>query len=323
MIEVLRSLISPHSISSQVIQDYNLLGELDCKLLKFGGSNDIYHIFSKANSYVVKLYNKRECWPYSKNHYLFENKLQEFLVKQNVKVPLPLYNIQGHLISIINAPEYEKFYALFNYLSGEAVEYNNINDATSYKVGKYLAKFHQISQNFTIDFPHQRILDINFLLLEPYKRIKKFIIDYGFSSQFSAHIDKLYRELLTDLDSIHLHELSFGIIHGDTHPGNFFINNNDITMIDFELSGSGYLIYDLATFRWKYKVELQQSESVEFIRGYIEENPTMIAQLPLIDLFVRLRHFFILGSTIITYHDNPELLKEKILLKYLDALQPQ
>lgn len=77
-------------------------------MIKACGSNDIYEVSYKEIRYILKIYSKRACWRYNKNHYLFELNLQNFLQKNGIIVPSPLQNKKRELISEIQVPEYKK-----------------------------------------------------------------------------------------------------------------------------------------------------------------------------------------------------------------------
>ena len=114
--KILRSIISPEAILKIVSKQYSFNNIIDCKIIKAGGSNDIYKLTTNKKKYIVKVYSIRSCWPYCENHYLFEINLQTFLNEKNISVPKPIPDRNGLFINPISAPEYQKYYAVYSYL---------------------------------------------------------------------------------------------------------------------------------------------------------------------------------------------------------------
>jgi Ser/Thr protein kinase RdoA (MazF antagonist) len=323
---VLRSIISPNFISRVVSEKYRLQDISNCTLIKSGGSNDIYKINNKNKKYIVKIYSIRKCWPYDLDHYLFELELQTFLHHKKISVPLPLLNRNNSLISKVSAPEYDKYFAVYTFLDGEVCEHKKSNEETFFTLGKSLGDLHAEGQSFSPSHKNKRFLNRDFLLSAPYQRIQMCGVENSFSDKFIETIDRFYNQLNNSLNEANLSKLQTGIIHGDTHPENFILSkkNQLVSFLDFELCGHGYYIYDLATFKWKLylsaKPEDFEEKFKQFIEGYLVAMPHLNSEISFIDLFVRLRHFFILGSSIILYPDNPQLIYENNFMEYIHSL---
>ena len=320
--KILRSILSPEYILKIIPKKYFFNKIFKCRIIKAGGSNDIYELIAKDEAYIVKVYTIRSCWPYSMEHYMFEVNFQEFLCQNNISAPKPIKDIKGSLINTISTPEYKKYYIVYSYIPGKVCNYTDVAPDTIRHMGEELAKFHKISQDFKSTVP-PRNLCINFLLDEPYNRIKNFAAKNCFSKIFIEKIDKMYFELKKSLELTTLRNLRFGVAHGDLHPENYLLrDNNKISFLDFELTGYSYLLYDLATFKWKLLLSLEKdlgkNTMNKFVEGYLSITYELQKELEVIDIFVRLRHFFILGSTAILYLDNPQILQEKIFTEYVD-----
>lgn len=324
---ILKSIISPESIAEMVVEEYGFRGPLKCNLIKAGGSNDIYEIINNNKKYIVKIYSHRECWPYDLYHYLFEVELQNYLSNCGLSIPKPITNLKNSLVNIVSAPEYDKYYVVYTFLKGKVCEYKSLDPETFFLMGKRLAQLHHTSQNFQPSTCTKRLLDIDFLLNEPYKRIKLCGKRKFFSHVFFERIDRNFCELEEDLKKVNLSSLKMGVIHGDMHPENYFLDEQKsvISFLDFELSGHGYLIYDLATFKWKFLLSNKdrhfKNKFESFIKGYLLTMPQLYEEISLMNIFVRLRHFFILGSSIILYPDTSQLIYEKNFIEYLNSLK--
>ncbi len=68
---------------------------------------------------------------------------------------------------------------------------------------------------------------------------------------------------------------SYGLIHSDIHAGNFFVNNNDIFLYDFDDSCYHWYIYDIATIIYSYVSGLKDNEDKifygkNFVHNFLE-----------------------------------------------------
>ena len=321
MEKILRSVLSTEFVTSRVSKDY-LLGEIvSCILIKALGSNDIYKITTVNNEYILKIYSVRKCWEYNKQHYLFELNLQDFLSRNNISVPVPIKNKNASLVTTIHAPEYDKYYALYSYLPGKAWKQKN-DTKRLFEFGKYLARLHRVTQDYQCPTGYQgRVVDLEFLIHKPYERIKKTNF-YGDTSRFFKKLDKFIIELEKDLRTLSLDNAVKGIIHGDAHPHNHFYTEKDNTihMFDFELSGFGYQLYDLAIYKWHEAARRKTVRERDFeavIAGYSEYTKIGKKELYIIHILAKVRHLFILESGLISYPELTEYRELGFLTKFL------
>ncbi|WHA04440.1 hypothetical protein N3Z17_04245 [Candidatus Bandiella numerosa] len=96
-------------------------------------------------------------------------------------------------------------------------------------------------------------------------------------------------------------------------------------MIDFELCGYGYYAYELAVLKWdllhSHKADFVERCMKEFLEGYSAINTIAKNDIETINFFVKLRSFFILGSSFLFYPDRPQLNSEYILNYYINAIK--
>jgi Ser/Thr protein kinase RdoA (MazF antagonist) len=305
-IKILRSIISEHSVAETIENDYSFNDKVKCKLIKACGSNDIYEVRYKEIRYILKIYSKRACWRYNKNHYLFELNLQNFLQKNGIIVPSPLQNKKGELISEIQAPEYKKYYAIYSYLNGELWE-TTTNDKLRIKLlARNLAHMHNITKKYVVLEKNIRLIDFNFLVKSTKYRIHKYanIRSKKLLNLIDNNIDKLEN----DLKEIDLNNLEWGIIHGDMHIGNHLYDPKNLTIsfLDFELCGYGYHLYDIAVFKWDM-IRMRKNTKVPSLEDVLIQEYSKITSkkidTKILDLMVRMRQLFYMGSSFILYPD--------------------
>ncbi len=321
--QVLRSLLAPSEIAKVISNNYYIDNIVNYSLIKFGGSNDIYFIETNTKKYIGKLYSQRKCWPYISSHYLFEVNYHSFLEKKGILCPKPIRTSDNQLLLFINTPEYQKYFCLYAYLDGRTLSEDELTPEICFILGKHLANLHLAADQFKLTEPTHRYLNIKFLLEMPYQRLINFYNTTKFSEKIKQDTSDIYYLLKQEIELIDLQQLMTSWIHGDLHLQNyFFLNNGNYAFLDFELSGHGYYIYDIATFYWKLAYSLEQSSSLKlfeyFVAGYQHINPTIKKDLSYLKTFARLRHFFLLGSSAILYPDNPQQLIPENFQNYLN-----
>jgi Ser/Thr protein kinase RdoA (MazF antagonist) len=305
--KILRSIISPQSIAQIVSKDYGISSQnIRCELLKAGGSNDVYLIKYFNKKFVVKLYSNRQCWPYLQENFLLETEIMDFLYNHGIILPKLILNLEHSFVSKIQAPEYDKYYTLCSYIQGT----HHDNLAPDYKrlfyLGQSLAFLHNSSKHFVPSNNFNRKIDLGFLLHDPKNRINKVA---NISKKLLLQLNELYDDLCNKFEELDYSNLPSGIIHGDMHSGNhkYIRSRHQILFLDFELCGLGWNIYDLAVFRWNLffldSIKSRDKAWKSFFNGYTSINELTNMEYNAIELFVKIRHFFFLGSTAIIYPD--------------------
>ena len=84
----------------------------------------------------------------------------------------------------------------------------------------------------------------------------------------------------------------FGLIHADIHQWNYLFHRGNVHLIDFDTSGWGYFLYDMAvTFSTLLNHPELPALRTAFLRGYRKVRPLAIEQEACIDTFVAARIF--------------------------------
>ena len=172
-------------------------------------------------------------------------------------------------------------------------------------MGRKLAILHQTAQSFKSKIKHKRNLDLDFLLSKPKDRIFS-LNNLEISDKFKKNVVNIFNKLMERANSCNLYNLQSGIIHGDMHLGNHFYktSNKTISFFDFELSGHGFFIYDLATILWNLKLlylgknKSSQKAFQHVMNGY--QNGTWAHDLPG-------KLYYTIDKDILLEHDNTEM----------------
>jgi Ser/Thr protein kinase RdoA (MazF antagonist) len=97
---------------------------------------------------------------------------------------------------------------------------------------------------------------------------------------------------------------AYGVIHADLHPHNVLIDDDRLTVIDFDDTAFGWHVYDLAIALLHYegRADFAALESA-FLRGYRAGRDCSEADAALIPMFRLIRRLAIIGWL----HQRPEI----------------
>jgi Ser/Thr protein kinase RdoA (MazF antagonist) len=97
----------------------------------------------------------------------------------------------------------------------------------------------------------------------------------------------------------------YGLCHGDILTGNIMWKDDDkATIFDFDFSGYGWRVYDIATFLWGCLLDLphiygkNREVLVAFVDGYQSLRPLSNAEIRAIRYFIVARHFWLIRTEI-------------------------
>jgi Ser/Thr protein kinase RdoA (MazF antagonist) len=268
----------------------------------------------------VKIYTHRQCWTYSDQHYLFELELQLFLAQKNFPVPEPILNLRGELLETIMLPEGQKYLAVYKYVPGKKWDHRLSKQNRLVKLGAQVARLHQLTTQYPKVF-QTRKLDITQLVEKSWKSIDQEVTLP--SEEIKIKVRSMYEEIKCLVTSQHLEIQPLRLIHGDVHAGNHLYDaeTDVLYILDFELCGYGYLGYEAATLKWdllnSHKKIFVERCMDAFFSGYSHITPVAQTLLDTLDTFVKVRHFFMLGSSFLFYPDRPHLNSEFMLNYYI------
>lgn len=234
------SVILAEGLAKIIQNQYEFKHQITMELLS-SAMNDIYRVQSGDFEYFLKMPRHHRFWPYNAEVYQFHAELLHFLHTSNLSVSYPIPTSSKQLMGIINAPEGIRYYSLFTKAKGTEPDL-----AVPYQmemVGRYLGTLHRLTENYR---PQRQGLKWDFDLLINYglDKISKYVpedIKHDFSTieDRSKVLLSMFRDLIPQHNSS-----NWGLIHGDFTPKNVRIQNEDVSLFDFEYSGYGYRIFD-------------------------------------------------------------------------------
>jgi Ser/Thr protein kinase RdoA (MazF antagonist) len=252
--------------------------------------NKIYTFNKGGKKYIVKFAPQSAEY----NNLLAETRtvmdFNYYLAANNVSVGIPLRANNGKLV--ISAPDGGEDYIItaFAWLNGQTWGYDASNDEMSFNWGKTMGGMHRATKNYNPP--------------GDYDILKDLFTSYYWSAflddlELYPSVYKIAQELLGEIAVLPRDKESYGIIHGDLHQGNFFVDGDKISIIDFGDSIYGWFALDVAislchALWWGRKDEAGNDFTnaiiENFMKGYISANELSDFWLSKIPMFMKYRH---------------------------------
>jgi Ser/Thr protein kinase RdoA (MazF antagonist) len=259
-----------------------------------GDLNDTYRVSAKRRRAYLRVY--RQGWR-SRAEIQGEVELLRFLGRRGAAVSCPLEKSDGSFIDPIEAPEGRRYAVLFSEAQGSTPGMDR-NNSRIY--GQLAAKIHRLADSHRGRFQRPE-LDLHHLAWNPLDHIRGFLAhrprDVAYLSRVAADLAEAVVSLLPVTGP------QYGLCHGDLHFHNVHKDGDGrLTLFDFDCSGYGWRAYDVAVFRWSRGWELNRSANLDrarqwngFLDGYHAVRRLSDAELAAVDLFVPLRHVWLMG----------------------------
>lgn len=208
-------------------------------------------------------------------------------------VPEPLANHDGLLLSTVevqDVPE-PRHCVLFRWVDGR-FHSAMLCPADLERVGMLMATLHLHVQRFTVPegFTRKR-WDLAGLQgeasgIEP-DRIRRHL-----SPDDCNVLDRVAERVGQTMHTLGEGPEVFGLIHADIHQWNYLFHRGNVHLIDFDTSGWGYFVYDIAvTFSTLLNHPNLSALRAAFLRGYRRVRPLPVEQETCIDTFIAARIF--------------------------------
>jgi len=258
---VLTSTLSPRHIAFLVQQKYQLEERVTASILKTG-INHTYLVRAGDTKYIFRVYSFN--WR-TENEINEEIRLLNLLKEHNMPVSYPLKDTGGAYIQPLAAPEGLRFAVLFSFAAGEKIL--QFPASLHRQAGGIMARLHDITANLQLDRVHYTP---DILLGQSYGQLLQFLSENTSEMLFM----KSLREYLYNVfDQAGHQRLRKGIVHLDIWFDNMNINNNSITVFDFDFCGNGWLHLDIAYYILQlYSTETDENEFLlkrdHFLQGY-------------------------------------------------------
>jgi Ser/Thr protein kinase RdoA (MazF antagonist) len=294
---VTHSTLSVKALMTEVLSDYEIDAPTKCKLLN-RGLNDTYLIQTNDTKYILRVY--RAGWR-SLSDILYELEVLLHLKRAGIAVSVPLPRKDGHLTTVVTAPEGVRYIVLFTYAPGKELAYESAEEIESYLYGNVVAQIHTATDRFHSQ--HKRFsLDFTYLLDGPLRAMQPLLVH---RPEDWDYVQALAERLRTHVLGIPVERLEQGFCHGDFHGWNAHIaKDHTLTVFDFDCCGEGWRAYDIAVFRWGARLrDKEQARWPAFLRGYRETRNLSDIDVQATPYFVAVRHLWLVGLHTANGHD--------------------
>ncbi|MGE7634685.1 phosphotransferase enzyme family protein [Bacillus paramycoides] len=255
--------------------------------------NYIFHAKDRNDEdYVLRLTHSSHR---SKKEVEAELDFLRYVAEHGAKAAGPYYSIFQNLVEEIGAEDGTSFYAsLFVYAKGEQVKGDESpywGDTFFEAWGKAIGQLHRLTMNYP-------------------KTDDRDTWEEDESAIVNELEDKKVKEIATvlmnEIKALPIEKETFGLMHGDIHPGNFHYDGKELTIFDFDDAAYNYFIHDLAMVLY-YSVLFTPwtvEEKTEFVRkqlevlrkGYEYEHRLADSWYESLPLFLRLRDIGLYGT---------------------------
>ena len=234
-----------------------------------GFQSFVYECMRNGRSYILKITHSSH-----RNENMLKGELDwiQYLSDNNVKVCMPVLSRKSKLIEIIEIGNSYFSAVVYEKAKGRPIGNHDWKPEFFEKWGETVGKLHALSKHYhpkdqsTIrpQWYSEDNYDVNKFL--PVSQIKV--------KQKFKNLVKKIKKFPRDADS-------FGLIHADMNSTNFFINNGEITIFDFDGCVYSWFIHDIAILTFcsiqfnhviNDKVSFLSLFMKSFLEGYHREN---------------------------------------------------
>lgn len=302
-IRVVRSFVDAAALAKLIAAEYDFGGPVTCKLFsKMVRTQDNDHYLvttSNGDKFVARVYQVGTRLQRRESDYLYELDWLNFLEKEGLSVSYPIACKDGRFLGSINAPEGQRYYALFSLARGARMHIND--EEQLFIFGREMARIHMASNKYERKYD-RRVLDLEFLVDKPVQRIKRYWDeDEGHKEDLDLLLisaQEAKDQILALISNEKYTVDGWGPIGGDFHSGSvFFDDNNQPTFFNFDWCGTGWRAYDIAVFLHNSDLIHQRSPELAeaFFAGYYAERPLSQNEHEAIAPFLTIRRIWLTG----------------------------
>ncbi|MGM0846289.1 MAG: phosphotransferase enzyme family protein [Bacillota bacterium] len=252
--------------------------------------NYVYEVHRHGSPYILRLTHSSHR---SKEEVEAELEWVNYLNAQGVNVSLVSHSREGNLVEEISAGETSFYVCLFDKAPGSSVGVqSDLFSLTIFKEwGKTIGKMNSATKGFTAGSSRREHWHEDDLL----KNMSNYL------PKEDKEIIKEGQQLIEKLHVFSIGRDEYGLIHSDIHSGNFFYNEGEIHVFDFDDCSYHWFASDIAIPLF-YSVWAKMSgKNLEersqfgeefltaFLTGYFQENFLDEEWIKRIPLFLRLR----------------------------------
>lgn len=253
--------------------------------------NMIFEVQKEQIFYILKV---SEYHPVEQAHLEMQLDWVMYLSQHMNGVFKPVYSVHHHLMEIVSIADRKYMMFLQEKALGNLVDIHNpkeYNETLFFHLGALMGKMHACTAQYVKDPIDSRFVWDN----DAYSWRGKVPIK-------DAEVRRFDTFLKTELHKLPITKDSYGIIHYDIHPHNFFVHHGAITIFDFDACQFNWYAADIASTLF-FMVQtsanplMRQSEEVRsafaqrfliaYLKGYTQSHTLHEYWLYTFDLFMK------------------------------------
>jgi len=253
-------------------------------------TNQIYSFQKDGRTYALRFSNRSAEDIHGLNA---EMDWLYYLAQNDIGVALPLKLDNGELTASTQDEGENYILTAFEFVPGTFWDKNNSekwNEKIFYNWGKVMGDIHRLTKKYK----PANDKDVRVTFEESW--MSDLPNDYAVKN--NPGIKKVVDDLVAEMKALPKDEDSYGLIHNDMHPWNFYVDGDKINVFDFDDAVYGWYALDigLALYHglwWGRKNDAGQDFTncliENFLKGYLSANPLSDFWLSKIPLFMRFR----------------------------------
>jgi Ser/Thr protein kinase RdoA (MazF antagonist) len=196
------------------------------------------------------------------------NILTELKSHTSIPVQTPIKNQSDSFVTLLSD---QTPVTVFRWVEGDTLEEHELTDELAYKVGEMTARMHQQFRQMASSHKIVRYSYDRALLPRIAERIQNAHAQNFLTEEHSGQILSALKAIdrrMAELDLLPNHK---GIVHSDLSKSNLILHDNQITPIDFCLSGYSYYYMDLGSLFSHFTKRSEQNSILEGYQSVIGE----------------------------------------------------
>ncbi|WP_346962505.1 phosphotransferase [Clostridium sp.] len=263
-----------NSILNEIFNLFQL-NILEVNVNEIGNSaNLIYELQNENNSYILRITKQPFC---NLSQYEAEMDYVNYLFHMQGNVSKIIPSLNNKLVEVIYDNDQCNFVSVFEKAKGHLPSVDDIkewNESLFYQWGKTMGKIHCLSKDYK---PKEG------------KNIRKqWNEDLNLKGENSVDekdyvIYDIWTKIINEMNTFPKDKDSYGLIHNDFHQYNFFINDGNITVFDFDDCLYHWYVCDIAIAIYhslqtipinsvQERIEFGIKFTESFLKGYLQEN---------------------------------------------------
>lgn len=270
-------------IRRQVFPHYKLDARTDCRLYK-KGLNDTYLLSGSGRRFALRVYH-----PQWRDRSAIRGELAALAHAhaKGIAVAMPRATANGNLITAVKAADGLRNAVLFHWVEGEEPAFTDSHAMVRY--GRFAAELHVATSDFADNDSRPR-LNRRYLLEQPLAQIRTAM---PCTPELNLRLQQLEARCERLLEEAGQCLPDWGFCHGDLYIGNLRMRNDRCVMFDFDMCGTGWRAFDLASFKWAARLHKQDAAAwPPFLQGYLQVRDVAASTLKFVPLFMILRHLW-------------------------------